>query len=369
MVASAPTPLMLLVQASSLVERIPTLLELYRCAGHGVNITFIVLRAEQARCCELCAADASYANATSRQRLQRPCGCHPTKRLAKLTSHNDMVHPYATGQYDLLFMHADMWVNVAALMQTTEYQSGRVMMSPIAAGTQLEQANARRSSEQPMAIASTSRPVITSSRPSSSSTGASTSGTITADPDDDGRTESVAQAFSARPTCVPLAAMRNCTRVRHGANAWWQRCGNSTWSWWKTSHTTCLRAAEAWPSASPLKPRACCYGWSDLLFLPAKVHEAYRGLAHAFRRTFHEVAIPTILNALASPSTGYRWAPDATTCLGGCCARLPWNQNTQHAVCAHRIALQEMAKFGSGNERGMGHRSWVRCPHAGHASS
>ena len=93
------------------------------------------------------------------------------------------------------------------------------------------------------------------------------------------------------------------------------RCGDVAWEWFMEAQPQCLKAALAQNISH------CCIGWSDALFLPQQSHARFRELVRAFQGVFHEVAIPTILNAIAAGG-GARWAP-SLPCLGSCCSTSP----------------------------------------------
>ena len=68
------------------------------------------------------------------------------------------------------------------------------------------------------------------------------------------------------------------------------------WGWYADSHAKCAEAAKA------LGFDECCFGWSDFVYVPiSALYEYARVLSSPpMRRLFHEVAIPTTINLLAS---------------------------------------------------------------------
>ena len=157
------------------------------------------------------------------------------------------------------------------------------------------------------------------------------------------------------PVCIGVKDMEACQRInvtnfgfvkRNYSSPAMLRCGDVVWEWFMAAHPQCLAAALA------NNVSHCCIGWSDTIFLPRRSHERFRQLAQAFYGVFHEVAIPTILNAM-NASGEARWAP-SLPCLGGCCgdvnprdllARRTQQQQcdgtSRGAVpCAHRLPMQ-----------------------------
>ena len=113
------------------------------------------------------------------------------------------------------------------------------------------------------------------------------------------------------------------------------------------SNTQCAAAAAA------ARPRVaeCCVGWADLLYLPRAVHAPFRALAATFRNVFHEVALPTILNALHARGEA-RWVP-GLECAGSCCADIrPLRRALLRTPCAHRVPLQARPDLSCAPERG-----------------
>ena len=65
------------------------------------------------------------------------------------------------------------------------------------------------------------------------------------------------------------------------------------WFWWLGSRHKCRAAIDQ------LRLSACCYGWSDVVFLPKHAQRAFRFLVDAgFQQVQVEVAVPSILTAI-----------------------------------------------------------------------
>ena len=270
---------------------------------------------------------------------------------------------HATGTHDLLFAHLDMWVNMRALLASPWFAHGTHMVTPHRG-----------------------------------------------------------LGFFRRAACIPLQKMRECTEInatcgfrRH--NCTMVKCAGTVWPWFGRSDRTCVakadhinsraaacRARECKPhstNATDLEccaPRVheCCVGWSDLVFLPSRAHTAFRALSAAFSGRSHfaalfaEVAIPTMLNAIAADGRGgggggerraggdgllspsspppLRWSP-MLGCTGGCCspasglsrvyAPLHGRGNASDSrdpvetpPCAHKVALQYARSLRCADESG-----------------
>jgi len=108
-----------------------------------------------------------------------------------------------------------------------------------------------------------------------------------------------------------------------------------TWFWWDNSQAACASAIRT----SGVAFNQCCFGWSDLVYLPASTHKRFRSMAWAFQGVFHEVALPTILHALAYDGVAMLAFVD---CTGGCCWDLEW-LSVGGALCHHRVMLEQDA--------------------------
>ena len=283
-----------------------------------------------------------YSNCTGQQRLvilmPRPmlasckahcqhasdgCECVGLRWVPELAHRS--IASFTDGSSDLLYMHSDFWVNVRGLLRGGWLGANSVL--PDASTSDWPRTRAR--GLPPMA------------------------------PQD----------------CLPLEAMAQCT----GRNGNITCGGNRTWAWWSGSHHLCHQAALSVGASH------CCYGWSDMLYLPAAAHTAYKAMAEgAFANVFHEVAIPTIMRrlhqgasewgprvtwrrvsssrGLASPRPPTNTAPPTFVfhpfspdhlpsafehlvrtqdlpCRGSCCTNAPdWGVD-DHVLCAHRLFL------------------------------
>ena len=77
------------------------------------------------------------------------------------------------------------------------------------------------------------------------------------------------------PACVSAAALPNCTGTPNMDHT--RTCEGRTWWWWARSDLACHLTAKA------LNLESCCYGWSDLVWLPAHSQPAFRRLASGGR--------------------------------------------------------------------------------------
>ena len=105
---------------------------------------------------------------------------------------------------------------------------------------------------------------------------------------------------------------------------------------------------------------------------PPRTRTGFTTMVRRFLAVFHEVALPTIFNALAggqgtassadvalgtprhlpgdptsshetsTPSTMLHWDTSSLRCVGGCCRDVPWTTHTRGALCAHRVPLQTL---------------------------
>jgi len=90
-------------------------------------------------------------------------------------------------------------------------------------------------------------------------------------------------------------------------------------------------ALGSWP------PGRLCRGHSDIFYLPHRHFATFGRLAPSFATTFHEVAVPTLIQMCL-------WQADARTafahtqCDGSCCERA--GDNLADYNCAHRLELR-----------------------------
>lgn len=86
------------------------------------------------------------------------------------------------------------------------------------------------------------------------------------------------------------------------------------------------------------------FRWSDIYYVPRRFFRAFIELSHVFHAvgSFHEVAIPTILNII---DLTYRLTPHHTVitrmndCWGHCCASGATSNDVQTKRCGHRLDL------------------------------
>ena len=107
-----------------------------------------------------------------------------------------------------------------------------------------------------------------------------------------------------------------------------------TWHWMWGARTTCPAAAAA--SQIP----ECCFGWADLVYVPARLRPRFCALATGpFAAVPHEAAIPTITAALTAAHTVPAAAVERIACAGSCCRPVGWSEAMAHTTCAHRVDL------------------------------
>ena len=290
--------LVIVLHTAKLSERIPIVLRAFSCAPASVDVIFQVKKTEMERCRQLTIKGGS-----------------PIRRCVAEQSWPQMQHAnlvqHLSGRHDLVFAHADMWVQLSAL-------SKRVGLG--------------RGSQGMLRTAFTPKQGISTGQPKMG--------------------VGHGPRLEAGPVCLQTPALLNCsvlnvtcgqafrnqTCMLHSCHGYDPGDRSSArqhlWPWWMNSLATSYAAARK------LGVREVCYGWVDLLFLPAAAHAAFRRLAREFGDTFHEVAIPTILNQLQHEPDGnaVHWKP-ALQCLGSCCDGVPWTPKTERSECAHKIAL------------------------------
>lgn len=304
--------LTIMVHVSKHAERIPLLLRSYLpCLefAHGslarAKLVFQVKSYEMDLCLGSC-KNASIADGG--RGLQ--CQCVIEKAWPQMQHRNLINH--ARGDGHLLFTHGDMWLDLRSLFASPWLWEGRTTVTPMRG-------------VDPQKVS------------------------IDVETVDYNRRE-----VYPGPVCISVKEMEACQRInatnfgfakRNYSSPALLRCGDVVWEWFMTAHPQCLAAALA------NNVSHCCIGWSDTLFLPRQSHERFRQLAQAFYGVFHEVAIPTILNAMNESGVA-RWAP-SLPCLGSCCtdisardllARRKQQQcdgsSPGGVTCAHRLLLQ-----------------------------
>ena len=100
-----------------------------------------------------------------------------------------------------------------------------------------------------------------------------------------------------------------------------------------------------------------CFGWVDVVFLPQRVHRAFRTLARHFDDLFYNVAMPTIAHELKIVGLA-TWS--RVDCLGSCCLQVEWGSVRRGEVlCAHRVDLTDV-KWEARNKQVEGQNVCVR---------
>lgn len=89
-----------------------------------------------------------------------------------------------------------------------------------------------------------------------------------------------------------------------------------------------------------------CVGWSDIYFVPRRFFKDFILLAAVFARigTFHEVALPTMLNIIKNTRQTDSLNPVFDTisdCWGSCCASYPTVQDVFNNRCGHRLEYRD----------------------------
>ena len=86
----------------------------------------------------------------------------------------------------------------------------------------------------------------------------------------------------------------------------------------------------------------CCFGWSDLYYVPLFALDAFAELSNALSSEFLEVAIPTIANVLQREANITWWK---TPCVGDCCHQIlkpsSINPHSTKKQCGHKMALDK----------------------------
>ena len=247
----------------------------------AATVSFSVLKSEMLACATVCA----HRSCSCVEAHGRPTDRNNPRSVAFVQQIN--IASACTGEHDLLFLHGDAWVNIQMLLAQQWYIDGRIAVT------------ARQGALGPGIPSSQNRPICI--------------------------------ATSALGDCVPQ-------RRTHGmpGPVCLLDCAGQRWPWLQNSLHTCRLATRQ------VNLQECCYSWVDFLFLPRRAHARFAELANVFREVFHEVAIPTILNALVRESHGAVWSP-TLDCLGGTEFHLSWeDEATRHALCAHKLDLKRM---------------------------
>ena len=94
--------------------------------------------------------------------------------------------------------------------------------------------------------------------------------------------------------------------------------------------------------AADIPLRYCCYGWSDIFYVPHFALEAFSRLTGALRSEPVEVAIPTVAALLEEQASVPWWK---MPCIGDCCRQLKqpsaYSPYTITTLCAHKLALDK----------------------------
>ncbi|UJR11839.1 hypothetical protein I4U23_016019 [Adineta vaga] len=131
------------------------------------------------------------------------------------------------------------------------------------------------------------------------------------------------------------------------------KCVNDTkgWEWWAWKdgyHLTAKRAtknvAKTYPTEYVVNKEIFCGGWSDIYYIPRHFFRDFIKLGQIFYAadSFHEVAIPTIINII---DLTYRLTPYHSVvtrlgdCWGHCCLNGASPDDIKRHRCGHRITL------------------------------
>ena len=94
--------------------------------------------------------------------------------------------------------------------------------------------------------------------------------------------------------------------------------------------------------AADIPLRYCCYGWSDIFYVPHFALEAFGRLTSALHSEPVEVAIPTVAALLEEQASVPWWK---MPCIGDCCRQLKkpsaYSPYTITTLCAHKLALDK----------------------------
>ena len=311
------SPTLLLLNAIQRPERIAMLIVAYGCVP-ALHVRFLVYRNSLDKCEQSVAAAKGEGQCIS--------GCSCAASVSEPSGMHRNIAAHATGTtHDLLYTHIDMYLNLSQIRN-------------------LQRLNATVSPSNGLWM---------------------------------GRR-------SVEPACVRATALPDCIGAPNTDNN--RTCEGRTWWWWNRADLACFHAAKA------LRIGRCCYGWADLLWLPRHAQLPFARLAVGgreliatrkdargrlldldlvdrfsrsdLREVFHEVAIPTIMNALQSARWGgVRW--HQARCDGSCCsaftpALFARAAERRPLLCAHKVALQSL-------EKPQGRRRWWQrdAPYAG----
>ena len=105
----------------------------------------------------------------------------------------------------------------------------------------------------------------------------------------------------------------------------------------KEEGATALARLAASPGLRLWPEGRLCRGWSDIFYIPARFMARFASYAPAFNVTFHEVAMPTLIQ-LTMVEAGAPEAFTHTRCEGSCCERA--GDDLRSYTCAHRLDLR-----------------------------
>ena len=296
-------PTRLLVLAAGLAHRLPILLRAYSCVPR-LQLVALVLTRELSGCWQVIATARMYGACPG----SNACTCAELKHTQ--ASRHLEISRWADGSGDLIFTHADLWIHMPRLLaRLTLMKPGGALGTP---GGGMEVGGRHVESQ-----------------------------------------------------CVPMDEMKSCTAGVEGTPPRSDAvltCRGHRWFWWDNSSLECRAAASELGGGLVT---SCCYGWADLVILPARAHESFARLARAFARTFHEVAIPTIVHAISSNEALGQVPHHPLQCVGSCCSRVEdplgnaWGHHRimprapnwrrvgtdSNVVCAHRLSLGHLASI------------------------
>ena len=107
--------------------------------------------------------------------------------------------------------------------------------------------------------------------------------------------------------------------------------------WHMGSMPACVAAVKK------LGETQCCYGWTDLVYVPTPVVGLFAEVCETMDEVFHEVAIPTAVYILTRRS---RVPLHLLRCDGSCCVRLPpppARPNSTSKMCGHKFSMRTVA--------------------------
>jgi hypothetical protein len=204
------------------------------------------------------------------EKCQELCGTYC--KCEEAQHHRSMAHntiaKYATGDHNLLYFHADMWINVKKWFLASKKHA---MMSPKMG---LQGSNYRN-------------------------------------------------LMSYHPRCIDHRDLDS----------------SKEWNWWMDSKNLCRNASKTLSNVLRYhSDHKCCYGWVDVVFVPARVHSEFREAANILHNIQVEVAIGTIFHAIEQ-STNTPWKH--VQCKGGSLIKVSWNTINRHTLCAHKVPIHE----------------------------